>query len=220
MAAPLPPTIQSLAQQLGPRKGVLWATESSKLVGTKTQPADQAAAQAAEAWVKNPNPSTQAMAAAAAKKTDFQGPGAWAAQAASWAHPSAHGVASGAGVTGANRQASAPVAGVNSPPAGHAGNSAATASLVAGAVAGSVSIAAALAAGAKPPMQKASVAPAAPTAPSRPGIPGLPKIPTLPKIPVVPPPTPAEAAKIAKIQKPFIDLGTKILLDKSLFAAR
>jgi hypothetical protein len=42
---------------------------------------------------------------------------------------------------------------------------------------------------------------------------GVPQAPQIPQAPPVP--SPAQLAKIDQIQKPFIDLGKKILLDKS-----
>lgn len=217
MAAPAPPSIDALAQQLGPRKGVLWAVESSKVVSSKTHPADQSATGAAEAWVKNPNPSTQAGATSAAKKTDFQGPGAWAAQAAAWAHPSGGNAPAGAAGMGASQTPPAPGASAPSSAGGHAAATGAPGPLVSAAVAGSVALSAALFAGVKPPTGKTPTAPNSPAAPQA-GKPGIPKFPASTKPPAPPPPTAAELAKITKIQKPFIDLGQKILLDKSLFA--
>jgi hypothetical protein len=96
--------INTLAHGMPERESVWWACESSKKVAGQMQPSDQAAMQAAEAWVKNPTPDMQAQAAAAAAKTDYQGPGAWAAQGAAWAQPqptvAAPGVTPPAGLTG------------------------------------------------------------------------------------------------------------------------
>lgn len=47
-------------------------------------PADVQAMRAAQAWVKNPSPEAQKAAVEAAERTDFQGPGAWAAKAVAW----------------------------------------------------------------------------------------------------------------------------------------
>lgn len=191
-----PITIDALAKELGDRKGVLWAVESCKRVKSKTTPTDQAASAAAEAWVKDPTPANHTAAAAAAKKTDFQGPGAWAAQAAAWAHPTGQ---------------TAPAA----PAAPAQPGSPGTAALVPKAVAGSVSISAALAAGAKPPAG-APTLPAPPQLGTAPSAPAAPTMPTMPQAPAAPQtPSPAELSKIAKIHQPFIDLGKKILLDKS-----
>ena len=224
-SAPPEPTIDSLATQMPHRKGVLWAVESSKLVKSKTTPVDQEASAAAEAWVKNQTPASHAAEAAEVKTTDHQGPGAWAAQAAAWSHPTGEptnavaGTASPAGsgspkppVTSKRGSAGA----VNSKDAPAAGNqspsSAATASFVSVAVAGSVALAAALSAGAKPPAPHQPPAAHLPAAPAPSGKPGLPAIPPAPPPP--PPPSPAELAKIAKVQKPFIELGQKILADQ------
>src|SRR5207249_1021214 len=101
--------LDSLANLLGDRKGVWWAVQSSKMVPPGgTSPLDKLAASAAEGWVKNPTPATQAAAVEAAKKTDFQGPGAWAAQAAGWADPAGK----GAGAAAAPRPIGAPGAGM------------------------------------------------------------------------------------------------------------
>lgn len=222
------PTIPDLAGQLGDRKGVLWAVESCKLVNSKMTPLDQQACAAAEQWAKAPTPANHAAAAAAAKKTDYQGAGAWAAQAVAWAPPGG----------GAAPSASTPLAGGATPKAagsargsapggipvnvtggGHS-SAAVSGSLVSAAVSGSVSIAAALFSGVKPPTGSppatAGAAPPSTTQASAPGAPKFPAMPAAPKLPAMPPPpSPADLTKIAKIQKPFIDLGQKILLDKS-----
>jgi hypothetical protein len=67
-----------------PRESVGWACQSSAKVADKLEPADKNALAAAQNWVKNPTPATQSAAAAAAAKTNYQGPGAWAAQGAAW----------------------------------------------------------------------------------------------------------------------------------------
>ena len=79
--------IHFLAHGLPERESVGWACKSSAKVADKLEPADKSALQAAQAWTKNPTPANQAAAAAAAGKTNFQGPGAWAAQGAAWAKP-------------------------------------------------------------------------------------------------------------------------------------
>jgi hypothetical protein len=77
--------IHFLAHGMPERESVGWACKSSAKVSDKLEPADKTALQSAQAWVKNPTPANQSAAAAAAAKTNFQGPGAWAAQGAAWA---------------------------------------------------------------------------------------------------------------------------------------
>ena len=74
--------VKVLAQGLPDREGVAWAVKCALKVADKLPAADALAMRAAEAWVKDPTAERQAAAAAAAQRTDFQGPGAWAAQAA------------------------------------------------------------------------------------------------------------------------------------------
>ena len=77
--------VKVLAQGLPDHEGVAWAVKCALKVVDKLPAADALAMRAAEAWLKNPTAERQAAAAAAAQRTDFQGPGAWAAQAAAWA---------------------------------------------------------------------------------------------------------------------------------------
>ena len=77
--------IHFLAHGMPERESVGWACKSSAKVADKLEPVDKSALHAAQEWVKNPTPATQSAAAAAAAKTNFQGPGAWAAQGAAWA---------------------------------------------------------------------------------------------------------------------------------------
>ncbi|HEY2588580.1 MAG TPA: hypothetical protein VGI81_22755 [Tepidisphaeraceae bacterium] len=227
MSSAAPPTIESLATKMPDRKGVLWAVESCKLVKSKMSPLDQQASAAAEQWVKQPTPANQAAAAAAAKKTDYQGPGAWAAQAVAWAPPGAGAAPSASvplasGITpnaaGSARGTAPGVVPLNVTGGGHS-SAALTGSLVSVAVAGSVSIAAALFAGVKPPANQPTAVGTAPQPAGPSSLPGAPKVPAMPGVPKLPPmpppPSPAELTKIAHVQKPFIDLGQKILLDKS-----
>ncbi len=79
--------VHALAHGMPERHAVWWAAQSSQKVAGKLNPQELAANQAAEAWVKNPTAANQAAAAAAAGKTDFKGPGGWAAQAAAWSKP-------------------------------------------------------------------------------------------------------------------------------------
>jgi Family of unknown function (DUF6931) len=76
--------VKALAHGMPEQDSVCWACKSSQQVGDKLNPEEKAATQAAEAWVKNPTEANKAAAAAAASKTDFKGPGGWAAQAAAW----------------------------------------------------------------------------------------------------------------------------------------
>ncbi len=77
--------VKSLAHGLPERDSVKWAAASAEQVANPAHQADLEAIQAAKVWVQNPTPETQKAAAAAAAKSDFQTPGAWAAQGAAWA---------------------------------------------------------------------------------------------------------------------------------------
>lgn len=74
--------VKVIAEGLPDSEGVAWAVRCGQKVADKLPLADLQALRAAEEWLKHPTAERQAAAAAAAKKTDFQGPGAWAAQAA------------------------------------------------------------------------------------------------------------------------------------------
>jgi hypothetical protein len=192
--------IHFLAHGMPERESVGWACKSSAKVSDKLAPSDKTALQSAQAWVKNPTPANQAAAAAAASKTNYQGPGAWAAQGAAWSK-----------TPGAPAKPGTPAA-----PnlAGHA-------------VAGSVMLAAALSVPKAPAMKEPTLQ--APTAPKAPTLqaPTLPKAPTfqvpkfaVPKVPTVappPPPTPPERAAAAKVHKPFIEMGHGIASGKESF---
>jgi hypothetical protein len=102
--------VKTVAHGMPDREGVWWASHCAGEVSDKLAPADVEAMQAAQAWAKNPTPATQAAAAAAAAKTDFQGPGAWAAQGAAWAQPTVP-AATPAGTATAPRLAPHAVAG-------------------------------------------------------------------------------------------------------------
>ncbi len=178
--------IQLLAHGMPENESVGWACKSSAKVADKLEPADKSALQAAQGWVKNPTPATQKAAAAAAAKTNFQGPGAWAAQGAAWAKtPGAPAVPAAPNLTG------------------HA-------------VAGSVMLAAAKSAGKLPVIQAPALhMPTLPKAPTlqAPKL-ALPKAPTLaaPQIAVpkpLPPPLP-ERIEMAKVHQPFIEQGHRI----------
>lgn len=90
--------VKVLAQGMPDREGVAWAVQCVLKVADKLPVADAQALQAAQAWVKDPTPERQRAAAAAAKRTDHQGPGAWAAQAAAWAQTGSASPASPEGV--------------------------------------------------------------------------------------------------------------------------
>ncbi len=181
--------IHFLAHGMPERESVGWACKSSAKVSDKLEPADKSALGAAQAWVKNPTPANQAAAAAAAAKTNYQGPGAWAAQGAAWA-----------------KAPGAPAAPAAPNLTGHA-------------VAGSVMLAAAKSAGKMPAIQPpALAAPAMPKVPTlqapqvaAPKVPALqPPQMALPKPPALSPPKPPalpERVETAKIHQPFIDLG-------------
>lgn len=85
--------VKTIAHGLPDREGVMWAAQSAAKISDKLPPGEVHALQAAQAWAKNPTAATQAAAAAAAAKTNLQGPGALAAQAAAWAKPAATGAA-------------------------------------------------------------------------------------------------------------------------------
>jgi hypothetical protein len=78
---------KTLAHGMPDREGVMWASQSAEKVSGSLPPEDATALKAAQAWVKNPTEANQATAAAAAAKTNYQGPGAWAAQGAAWSQP-------------------------------------------------------------------------------------------------------------------------------------
>ena len=82
------PAVDYVANALPPRESVWWAAQSGRAVEGKMTGPDVAAMEAAEAWVKSPTAETAAAATEAAAATDYQGPGAWAAQAAGWAEES------------------------------------------------------------------------------------------------------------------------------------
>jgi len=79
--------VKTMAHGLPDREGVHWAASSAEKVADKLPPDDLNAMKAAQAWAKNPTPSNQAAASAAAAATNFKGPGAFAAQGAAWAQP-------------------------------------------------------------------------------------------------------------------------------------
>lgn len=178
--------VNVLAHGMPERDSVSWACQSSQKVSGKLNPADHSALSAAQEWVKNPSPQTQAAAAAAAKKTDYTGPGAWAAQAAAWSKAPAP---AGPGIPKAPAAPGAP-------------------SLPGAAVAGSVLLAAGLVQ--RPPMPTAPQAPAAPTIPTAPALPAIPSVPQVaaPAAPAAP--TPPPPPELTPLLDPFIALGITI----------
>ncbi len=78
--------VDTLAGELPPEKGVLWAAKSADMVKAFTSPQDLAAAQAAEAFAREPNADLQKAAVeAAVEAAEVAGPGSMAAQAAGMA---------------------------------------------------------------------------------------------------------------------------------------
>lgn len=190
--------VNALAHGMPERESVHWACQSSRKVGDKLNAEDSAALAAAEAWVKTPNDATKTAAETAASKTDFTGPGGWAAQAAAWSQ-GAPGMVPAAPQAG---QTVSPVAAA--PPAG----------LTAPAVAGAVLLAAGLAN--RPPMPPAK----------KPAIPQVPQV-AAPSVapppsgaPAATPsePPPVDQAKLAKPLQPFIDLGKDVASGKNTWS--
>jgi hypothetical protein len=202
-------SIKFLAHGMPDREATWWATQSAQKVAPPSNPADLAAIQAADAWVKNPTPATQQAAAAAAAKTDYQTPGAWAAQAAAWSQPPAPALPAAPAVPAAPGVAGPKVAIPGQPPVLTPPPTPRLAPLAAS---GAVMLAAAHAA--KPPMPKAPSAPAiALEKPALPAVPPLPKPPEPPK-----PMTPHERAATAKAHQPFINTGMDIASGKNTWA--
>lgn len=207
--------VKALSHGMPERDSVWWACKSSDKVADKLNPEEKAASAAAEAWVKNPSAASKAAAGEAAAKTDFTGPGGWAAQAAAWSKDaSVPGAQSAApGVAGnAVGSAAGPAAGS----AAGAGITAASApsapALTAAAVSGAVLLAAGLAG--RPPMA-APQKPALTTAPNSAPKADLPKESTAPQQPEAPA---VNQTKMAKMLQPFIDLGKDVASGKNSWA--
>jgi len=81
------PATRAIAHNMKGNDGVKWAVDSCKTVQGKMTEPDQAALKAADDYLAKPTAAKQALAAEAAGKTDFQGPGAWAAKAAALVKP-------------------------------------------------------------------------------------------------------------------------------------
>lgn len=174
-------SVNLLAQGMPEKDAVKWASESSKLVGDKLNPADQKAVAAADKWLADPSPANQAAAAQAAAATNGTGPGGWTAQAAAWSKPAAHGA----------QAASAP-------------SGAASGGMAAAAAAGAVMLAAGLV---DKPAMPDTPKPSPELQKSK--MPKL-EIPKAPAVQEAPKMKPADAAAFSKKLKPFMDLGKKI----------
>jgi len=178
-----------LAHGMPEQQAVWWACKSGDKVQDKMAPPDIQAKKAAEAWVRNPTPQNQKAAAETAQKTDFQGPGAWTAQAVAW-----------------SKEFSAPVDAELPAEVMNAHKFMAQQQKTGDAVAGAVKLCAALDKGSLVPK------PAAPAVAPAPKLPDV-KVPALSyEPPPLKPPEPdeKELAQIFDALKPFIDLGRDI----------
>ncbi len=77
--------VDRMAAEMPARQGVWWACQSCRQVEPQLPLAELQAVESAEQWVKQPDAARAASAAAVLENSDFQGPGAWAAQGAVWA---------------------------------------------------------------------------------------------------------------------------------------
>ena len=179
-------SVKTLAYGMPERESVWWATQSAQKVANPANSADAAAIKAAEAWVKNPTALTKQQATAAAAKTNFQTPGAWAAQGAAWSQPAVPTV---------------PAPGMPAAPR-----------LTPHAVSGAVMLAAASAAGKIPAVPQVQVPPMNAPALAKPNIvaPKL-NVPPPPKVEL----SPAEQAEMAQATNPFIQSGLDIASGKT-----
>jgi len=179
--------VKTMAHGMPDREGVLWASKSAEKVSDKLPPEDVQANQAAQAWVKNPTEANKAAAGAAAAKTNYQGPGALAAQGAAWSQPT-------------------------SPTAAPAAGAAASPRLTPHAVAGSVLLSAAIAANpavAAPKVQTPTLQSPSPTLPAV----QVAQMPTPQAAPATVPPE--VQTQTFKEQHPFIAMGLDIASGKS-----
>lgn len=188
-------SVNFLANGMPDREGVLWASQSAQEVSDKVPPADAAAAKAAETWAQNPTPANQVAAAEAAKKTDFQGPGAWAAQGAAWAKPEGMAAPEGAQAVAVPEQRLTPQA-----------------------VSGSVLLSAAKAGDVKPPVPEVPQAPAMEAPAFEAPAFEAPKF-EAPKLAApemaAPPMSAEEMSKAYQFQQPFIARGLDIASGKT-----
>lgn len=190
--------VEALARELPVEKGVLWAAKSAEMVQSLISPEDAQAAQAAEAFSKDPSPKLGEVAVKAAEAVEVPGPGAMAAQAA--------GLASGPGIS----EDAAKLMGVEAV----AGMLDQVKEGVFALIAGAVKLAAALAADALKVAQAVVPLPKFDF--------NAPEPPKMPEVPEVDPATitPArealgqlsgeQLAKSAEALKPFLELGEKI----------
>lgn len=81
----MPEAVRLVAHALPKREAVWWACMCARSVpDPDLAPADLAALQAAEQWVRRPDEANRRAAEAAAQKTQFRSPEAWAAMGAFW----------------------------------------------------------------------------------------------------------------------------------------
>ena len=187
------PATRAIAHNMNGNDGVKWAVDSCKTVQGKMTEPDQAALKAADDYLAKPTPAKQALAAEAAGKTDFQGPGAWAAKAAALVKP----------------EGTAPTAATPAMPALSPHLAAAAANPSAECVAGAVALSAALASGKAPPPPAAEIPKVAAPALDL-------KAPTVAlAAPAPTAPDPNQAAQTANALKPFIDRGLQIAAGKA-----
>jgi len=84
-AGRLQDAVKTIAHALPRREAVWWACMCARAVPDPALPAaDSAALEAAEAWVRRPDEPARRAAAAAAERTKFATPEAWAAMGAFW----------------------------------------------------------------------------------------------------------------------------------------
>jgi len=76
--------VRFLAQALPPKAAIEWSCRSIRMLEDELSPRDDAAVRAAEAWLAEPTEAHRRAAAAAAEKTEYQGPSAWIALATFW----------------------------------------------------------------------------------------------------------------------------------------
>jgi len=184
--------VKALAHGMPERDSVSWACQSSQKVADKLNPQELAATKAAEEWVKSPTDANKMAAGEAASRTDFKGPGGWAAQAAAWSQKPAP--AAGSALAGG--ATSVPTRATATP---------ATSTLTPAAVSGVVLLAAGLCnRPAMSPPQKPNLQAPPVTAP-----PAEILADSKTQVP------PVDQSKMAKLLQPFIDLGKDIASGKN-----
>lgn len=190
--------VDTLAREMPVEKGILWAAKSAEMVQPLLSPEDAQAAQAAEAFSKDPSPELSEAAVKAAKAVEVPGPGAMAAQAA--------GLASGPAVSddAAKLMGAEALAGMLDQ----------VKEGVFGLIAGAVKLAAALAEDALKVAQ--AVVPLPKFDLNAPEAPEIPEAPPVDPATITPPREALEQlsgeqlAKSAAALKPFLELGEKI----------